>query len=252
MKRGVTRNRRLGLQAFRDAVAWALVGGVLLSMPAGAVEPQGEAIENPAAIRAAARAFVEGQLARTSGVASLEVGALDARLRLVRCARALRAELPPGMTLQGRSTIGVSCSTPVHWMIYVPVTVERQIPVLVLRHAVQRGSLLTGADVGIEKRRIEGLGAAYLESPTELQGRALRRTLPAGTTLTIDMFEPDAVVHRGQEVTLLAGTAAIQVRALGRALEDAASGARLKVENLSSMKVVEGVAQPSGIVRVAP
>ena len=218
----------------------------------GAALAQGEAIENPAAIRAAARVFVEAQLARTSGITSVEVGALDARLRLARCGEALHAEIPQGMALQGRATVGVLCQSPVHWMIYVPVTVERQIPVLVLRRAVQRGSLVSAADVGIEKRRIEGLGAAYLESLAELQGRALRRTLPAGTTLMVEMFEPDAVVHRGQEVTLLAGSAGIEVRALGRALQDAASGARLKVENLTSMTVVEGVAEPAGIVRVSP
>ena len=123
---------------------------------------------------------------------------------------------------------------------------------LVLRHAVQRDALLTPADVSMETRRIDGLGAAYLESPSELEGRTVRRTLSAGTTLTIDMFAADDVVHRGQAVTLLAATEAIEVRAAGRALEDAPAGARLKVENLSSMKVVEGVAQAAGVVRVDP
>jgi flagellar basal body P-ring formation protein FlgA len=224
----------------------------MLCALAASAQPQPEGIERPAAIRAAARKFVEAQLAHSAGISSLEVGALDDRLRLTRCARALHAQLPPGMTVQGRSTVGVGCDSPVHWMIYVPVTVERQIPVLVLRHPVQRGSLVTVADVGVEKRRIEGLGAAYLQSPAELEGRALRGTLAAGTTLTVEMFAPEAVVHRGQQVTLLAGSADIQVRALGRALEDAAAGARLKVENLSSLQVVEGVAQSSGIVRISP
>ncbi|MGH8219266.1 MAG: flagellar basal body P-ring formation chaperone FlgA [Steroidobacteraceae bacterium] len=234
----------------RNAIAVGLAGGALIATSARAVQSRGEGIENPAAIRAAARDFVRAQLAHTAGISTLEVGTLDDRLRLARCARALHAELPPGMALQARSTVGVRCESPVHWMIYVPVTVERQISVLVLRHAVRRGALVSAADVGIEKRRVAGLGAAYLESPAELAGRALRRMLPAGTTLTLDMFAPDAVVHRGQEVTLLAGSAAIQVRALGRALEDAAAGARLKVQNLSSTKVVEGVAESSGVVRV--
>ena len=235
-----------------SAVATVLTGGAILTMPAGALQMQEAGIESPAAIRDAARDFIKAQLGQTAGVSALDVGALDNRLRLARCARALHVELPPGMTLQGRSTVGVSCQSPVHWMIFVPVMVERQIPVLVLRHAVQRGSLVTSADVGLEKRRVVGLGAAYLESPAELEGRALRRTLAAGTTLTIDMFAPDAVVHRGQEVTLLAGAGDIQVRAVGRALEDAPAGARLKVENLSSAKVVEGVAESSNVVRVSP
>jgi flagella basal body P-ring formation protein FlgA len=41
------------------------------------------------------------------------------------------------------------------------------------------------------------------------------------------------------------------VRAAGRALADAAGGTRLKVQNLSSLKVVEGVVEGPDLVRVA-
>ena len=252
MKRSTTEIRRREWQALAIGLAGALVACALAARAADPRELERAPIESLAEIRAAALAFVKSQLTHSSGIASVEIGTLDERLRLARCAGSLHAELPAGMTVQARSTVGVSCEGPVRWMIYVPVTVERRVPVLVLRHAVERNGLLTAADVSLETRRIAGLGTAYLESPAELNGRAVRRTLAAGTTLTVDMFAPDTVVHRGQEVTLVAATAAIEVRAAGRALEDGAAGARLKVENLSSTKVVEGVVEASGVVRVGP
>ncbi len=75
--------------------------------------------------------------------------------------------------------------------------------------------------------------------------------MPAGTTLSADMFAPDLIVRRGQEVTLLSEGGAIEVRASGKAMADAAAGGRIQVQNLSSMRVVEGVVESADIVRVA-
>ena len=139
----------------------------------------------------------------------------------------------------------------VRWTVYVPVTIESKINVLVLTHAVNRDTRLTAADVTTETRKTAGPGNAYLTSPAELGGRTVRRPLSAGTLLSIDMFTPDLIVHRGQAVTLLSSGDAIEVRATGRAMVDGAAGARIQVQNLSSMRVVEGVVESADLVRVA-
>ena len=72
-----------------------------------------------------------------------------------------------------------------------------------------------------------------------------------GTTLTMDMLKADLVIKHGQDVTLIASAGGIEVRAAGRALSDAAGGTRVKVQNLSSLKVVEGVVEGPDLVRVA-
>ena len=242
-----TRHRTAGI------LASVMLAGTLWSAPGRTQQPPpGERVESVAAIRAAAESFVRSELRGMSGVVSVSAGALDEHLRLVACAGALHAELPSGAPLQTRSVIGVSCSAPVRWSIYVPVTIERHISVLVLRHAVTREARLSAEDVSVETRNVTGLGAAYLAEPSELHGRTAQRTLAAGTTLTVDMLNPDFVVRRGQEVQLLAGSGGIEVRASGRALQDAPAGVRLQVQNLSSLKVVEGVAESADTVRVAP
>ena len=73
----------------------------------------------------------------------------------------------------------------------------------------------------------------------------------AGVTLSADMFSADLIVHRGQEVTLLSQGGAIEVRASGKAMADAAAGARVQVQNMSSMRIVEGVVESADVVRVA-
>jgi flagellar basal body P-ring formation protein FlgA len=60
------------------------------------------------------------------------------------------------------------------------------------------------------------------------------------------------LIRRGQNVTLAASSAGIEVRAPGLALADAAAHQRVRVQNLYSLKVVEGVADTDGVVRVTP
>ncbi len=203
------------------------------------------------AVRAAVQSYIKELLAHSSGESTVTVQLLDPRLRLARCASALTAALPGGTNLQARLTVGVTCPGPVRWTVYVPVTIETRIDVLVLRHAVARDERLTAADVVVETRKTSGPGAAYLTSVAELGGRTVRRPLAAGTTLAVEMFTPDLIVHRGQTVTLLSSGGAIEVRASGRAMTDAAAGSRVQVQNLSSMRIVEGVVETSDLVRVA-
>src|SRR5262249_16013772 len=205
-----------------------------------------------AAIRSAAETYVKSLIPPSAGESTVTVGQLDSRLRLAHCPpKDLTASLPAGMTLQARSTVGVACTGSVRWSVYVPVTVESKISVLVLTHAVNRDARLTATDVAVETRKTAGPGNAYLTSLTELSGRTVRRPRPAGTTLSIDMFTPDLIVRRGQAVTLVSSGSAVEVRASGRAMADGAAGARIQVQNLGSLRVVEGVIESADLVRVA-
>ena len=224
----------------------------LTLFPWVAAQSQEDGIESLTTIRNTAQTYVKSLMPLSAGKSTVSVGQLDERLRLAHCpAKDLSASLPAGMGLQARSTVGVTCAGPVHWTVFVPVTVESEIQVLVLTHAVNRDARLTAADVSIETRQTAGPGSAFLAKPEELGGRTVRRPLPAGTTLAVDMFAPDLIVRRGQEVTLLSSGGVVEVRATGKAMTDGAAGARIQVQNLSSLRVVEGVIESADLVRVA-
>jgi flagella basal body P-ring formation protein FlgA len=239
-----TKYRRIGA-CFAGAL------GFWVSVQAQEAAPD-PGIESLTSIRNTAQSYVKSLIPASAGETTVTVGQLDNRLRLAHCpSKELTAALPAGMALQARATVGVSCAAPVHWTVFVPVTIESKVEVLVLTHAVNRDARLTDADVTIETRRTAGPGNAYLTKPAELGGRTVRRPLAAGTTLSVDMFTPDLIVRRGQEVTLLSSGDAVEVRVTGRAMIDGAAGSRIQVQNLSSMRVVEGVVESADLVRVA-
>jgi flagellar basal body P-ring formation protein FlgA len=134
----------------------------------------------------------------------------------------------------------------------VPVDIRREVEVLTLRRPVARGETLAATDVVSQKRVLAGLGSPYVARVEDLAGRLTRRPLAEGTALTADALSAALLIHRGQTVTLAASTGGIEIRATGRAMADAAASQRIRVQNLDSLKVVEGVAESDGVVRVSP
>jgi flagellar basal body P-ring formation protein FlgA len=103
-----------------------------------------------------------------------------------------------------------------------------------------------------ETRRVAGLAVGYVTDVAALAHHTLARSLPAGTALTADAMLADLIVHQGQEVTLIATAPGVSVRATGKALQDGREGARVRVQNLASLKVVEGVVDANGVIEITP
>jgi flagella basal body P-ring formation protein FlgA len=234
----------------RHRVLAALLSGV--APLAGAVAPATES-QPLSGIAQAAEAQVRAQLRGVTYEVHVRAGDPDPRLHLARCPRALTtAPLGPA-EFGARVTVRVSCTLPpAVWALYVPVSLESDIQVLVLRQTQARGARLGAEDVAAESRRVAGLGSAYLSDAGTLAHRTLSRNLPAGTALTADLFQADYVVRQGQAVTVVAALPGIEVRAPGRALEDAREGTRVRVQNLASQKIVQGVVDATGIVYATP
>jgi len=139
----------------------------------------------------------------------------------------------------------------VTWTLYVPVEIAVHGQVLVLAQPLPRGTQLQTSHLRLERHDVGSLSTGYLADLDEARDMVLRRALQAGTVLTPQMVEPPRLVRRGQRVTLLAEGASVAVRVEGEALGDGARGERVKVRNLSSKNVVEGLVLSHGVVGVS-
>jgi flagella basal body P-ring formation protein FlgA len=204
-------------------------------------------------VRHAATHYLAMQAGAQGAHSTFDAGALDPRLRLAPCPTALEAfAQPTANTTAARITVGVRCNAGARWTVYVPVTVSSDMKVLVLRQSVQRGAHITGDDVVLEERHMAGLASQAVSSLDALAGRHLRASLAGGTALSVDMLVSDSMIKRGQQVTLIASVGGIEVRATGEALSEVGATGRVRVQNLSSMRIVEGVAESGDRVRVSP
>lgn len=239
----------VGASAFRAAIAAACT--VVLATAARAADASFN-VQPLHSIQLAAEKFVRQQMPADAKGIIVTATELDSRLRLAQCAQPLRAAQVSGARLEARTSIGVSCRQGAEWTVYVPVTVESDIPVFVLRVPAARGTRITAADVATETRRVSGLAVGYVTDPRALEHHTVARPLPAGSLLTTDMLLADFIVRSGEEVTLVAATGGIEVRASGRALADGRDGSRIRVQNLNSLRVVEGTVDTDRVIHVTP
>ena len=232
---------------FAPLLSIALLTTVAATASAQVADPQDLAI-----LRATVSTFATGLFGPQPASTRLfvEPGALDDRLRLARCA-APEAFLPAGAKPAARFTVGVRCASPA-WSVYLPVTVESELSVLVLRAPAGSGATLTANEVEPQRRRVAGFATLYLTDAAQLAGRHLKQAAPPGTALNTDLLVPDIKVKRGQRVTLIAATGGFEVRAQGEAIADARPDGRVRVQNLSSGKIIEGRVETADIVRVGP
>ena len=226
-------------------------GGLSLAMVQPCRAQQAPALQPLDSVRAAAERALRDELAHVPGV-QLTAVALDPRLRLAACGSRLETQATPPRGNQARSLVRVACSQGASWTVNVPVEIRREVAVFVVRRSLARGEALLAADVAAQKRVLPGLAAPFVTRLEDLNGRLTRRALPEGTAVTADALTAALLIHRGQTVTLAASAGGIEVRAPGRALADASALQRLRVQNLDSLKVVEGVAESDGVVRVNP
>lgn len=223
----------------------------LLALSATAAEPG--AVQSTDELRQWAQTFLTERLRATDGsnvVTHATAGALDARLRLQRCTVPLQGIMPTTVQASAKITIGVRCTSPV-WTVYVPMTVETELNVLVMRAAAARNSSLTAADVEVQQRRVPGVATGYLTSIEQLNGRHLKMPVSPGTALSTDLLAADILIKRGQRVTLVASAGGLEVHAQGEAIADATPNGRVRVLNLSSRKIVEGQVETADRVRMS-
>ena len=232
---------------FRSYIG-ALIGAI--AALAFAAQANAAGVQSIDSIRAAAEQFVRSSLSEKSTKHFVTAGNMDSRLRLDECASPLEAFSQGTAVNTGRMTIGVRCPASTPWTIYVPVTIEVEVSVLVLRRPLARRARVELADVEPQVRRLPGLASVFINDVSSLQGHRLKRSLPVGTALTVEMLQPDVLVRRGQQVTLIAANDTVQIRAQGQALTEGAASERVRVQNVSSLKVVEGVVESDGVVRV--
>ncbi len=239
----------------------AVMGLLLYSVQASANESGVLKIQALPAIRDAAERYVfdtasafvtEDSKSSINPKLIVTAGNPDSRLQLADCGFDLRAFTLNGAAIAARNTIGVRCADEARgaWTIYLPVTVEVEKTVLVLKHSLPRDAHVSLSDVDIQRRRVPGLGASYPSNLSTLNDQHLKRGVAAGAVLSSESLTRDLLVKRGQEVFLVVDVAGVAVRAPGLALADGGYSDRVRVQNRTSLKVVEGIVESGNLVRV--
>ncbi len=215
-----------------------------------AVTAYANELQTQESIEHAAYMYVFEQVQTRFDNAQIVMEPLDGRLRLQACGSDLEAFSNNRKIGLGKQTIGVKCNSPVAWTVYVPATVKLFRPVVVVARPLAMNHVITKSDLKVESLDIGSLRKGYINNPRHIIGQQLKYPLAIGTVINPNSLRPKKIIQRGELIMLVAAAGLMEVRMSGTALSDGSLGQKVRVKNLSSKRVVEGVVDGPGVVKV--
>ena len=138
-----------------------------------------------------------------------------------------------------RTTYSLECRNP-NWKSYVPVTQEIFIEGIKAIAPIQRGGAITPQNTGIGEVNLNTIRGHLYTSSNPPYGLMASRNIRINTFLTDQLTELPDLVKKGSNVLITAQSGAISVKMNGTALEDGVMGQQIRVQNVSSGRIVYG------------
>lgn len=204
--------------------------------------------QDAAAVRRSVGEFVARETAGLPGQVNYTVGAVDPQLALPAC-HTLQPFLPVGARLWGNATVGVRCTSPMPWTLYVTVDVHVLAEVVQTAGPTPQNQPLQRTDLVMQQADLTALPAGVLTNPNAAIGKTLVTSLGAGQPLRIDMLRAPIVIQQGQPVKLVVHGHGFTVSSEGRAITAASAGQLVQVR-VPSGYVVSGLARNASTVEV--
>ncbi len=120
----------------------------------------------------------------------------------------------------------------------------------ILADRVMRGEVIGADDVQWLRLRTDRLPGNTVLDANGLIGQTPKRTLRPGEPVRASEVQRPVVVPKGGLVTLVLTTSGMQLTARGRALEDGSEGDSIRVANVQSHTLVEGIVSGAGQVTI--
>ncbi|QYF92008.1 flagellar basal body P-ring formation protein FlgA [Massilia sp. PAMC28688] len=201
------------------------------------------------ALRSIAEQHLQTQSAGLPGVVTVTVGAVDGRMRLAACP-APQAFQQPGARVMGKTTVGVRCTAPVAWTVYIQAQVSVMANYVAAAMPLAQGQPIEASQLVMAKGDLGALPAGVVTDMAQAIGRTSSMSLAAGAPLRSDMLKSKPVVQQGQSVRVVSGGAGFKVTAEAKAIGTASDGQVVQVRTPGGA-IISGVARAGGLVEVA-
>ena len=126
---------------------------------------------------------------------TLKFGRLDKRLRLKKCKTELQVFTTSNRQPVGPTSIGVRCENPV-WRVRLPVHVHAYTDVIVAKHPIPRGEMITKNHLSFVRHDVGRYHAGVFTDINNLLGMIAKRPIRNTSVITAQMVKPRLLVSR--------------------------------------------------------
>jgi flagella basal body P-ring formation protein FlgA len=226
-------------------IALAALAFTMQIAHAQSTEPQRQDLN---VVRQTIEQFLKTQATGLPGEVKVAVGAIDPRLKLPVCATP-EAFLPPASKLWGKTTVGVRCTVPSSWTIYVAATVKVVGEYIAAATPLAQGQTISEADIGKVKGDLTSLPSGVITEASQAIGRTASSAVALGAPLRQDALRNQQAIQQGQGVRLVVNGPGFSVTSDAKALNNANEGQLTQVRTPNG-QVISGIAKLNGIVEL--
>ncbi len=121
--------------------------------------------------------------------------------------------------------------------------------VVVARHDLARGSIVTASDVEVTRRRGAVRLREAMRQPNDAIGQRVRRSLPAGRVLTHHNLRPPVLVTAGRPATLVAVSPHLRITTTVVPLQPGTEGQLIRIRNTMNQHILKAEVVGAGLLR---
>ena len=200
-------------------------------------------------LRQTVEQFLTTQAMGLPGEVKITVGAIDKRLRMPACTTP-QAFMPPASKAWGKTTVGVRCTAPSPWTIYVAAQVQVLGEYVAAAVPLAQGQTINDSDLARVKGDLTALPAGIIVDASQAVGRTITSSVRLGAPLRQDALRNPQAVHQGQAVRVVYNGAGFSISSEARALNNAVEGQMTQVRTQNG-QVLSGIARLGGIVEMS-
>jgi flagella basal body P-ring formation protein FlgA len=153
------------------------------------------------------------------------------------------------MRPRARMSVGVRCTAPRPWNVYVQATVSMPGQYYVAARPINAGETLQMADLAPRDGDLINLPPGAITDPQSVIGMTASYRIGMGQPIRATNLRSAGSVQRGQMVRITARGAGFVVSSEGQVMQNAAPGSTVEVKTASG-QIVSGILQPQGNVEV--
>jgi len=181
---------------------------------------------------------------------SVEIQNIDSRLKLKKCPSFIEIKLTQADVKPGKNTLNIQCKSSTPWRIFMTAQVKIFSYALVSKQPLNKGHLIKENDLKLEKIQLTGLRSAYLSDVKQAINHVLKKRVNRGGIISVNNLSKPTLINRGDNVTIIAKNNGFQISMKGVALMAGSKGDKIKVKNIKTKKIIQGIVFDTQTVRV--
>ncbi|GEM_PF-310430 len=242
---------RVGVMLLRRILPLLLL--LFVQMPqAGAAPIAGKTVVSEAEVKGYLAEYLQGRPALRG--AELHIKSMDYKGEMILPAGRVDFEAIAPRQWEGWGPASIALIVRVNGRlernISIRVDVEAFVEMVVSLRPFERGEIISGGDVALEKRDLAKVSGRICRNLDDVLGKRVRTGISGNSPVRSDYLEKVPLVKPGQMVTIVIENQNLRITARGKAKNSGAEGDTVLVQQLGAQREIHASVVDAGTVRV--